>query len=113
MNTDELIQENRGHIANGDPYCRKCGGLGTYEKDIGDAVAHLICPCTYQESQPLRTSYSREEIAAKMKDWMIETWGHPMGLSEENRNRWMERNGMLYAFICDNFPIEPNRRCSE
>jgi len=56
--------------------------------------------------QPLRSSYSRQEIAEKMKDWMIEMWGHPMELNEDSRDRWMERNGMLYAFICDNFQEE-------
>jgi hypothetical protein len=61
---------------------------------------------------PLRQAYSRQELAAKMAGWMVETWGHPMELTEPSRDRWMERNGMLYAFICDHFPAE-NRELSE
>jgi hypothetical protein len=56
-------------------------------------------------------AYSREELAGKMTKWMIAMWGHPMELTEESRDRWMERNGMLYAFICDHFP--ETRRNSE
>lgn len=55
--------------------------------------------------EPLRVSYSREELAEKMKDWMIETWGNPKDLKQDAQDRWMERNGMLYAFICDHFPV--------
>ena len=54
--------------------------------------------------EPLRRAYSREELASAMAEWMVEMWGHPMELTEESRDRWMERNGMLYAFICDHFP---------
>jgi hypothetical protein len=48
--------------------------------------------------EPLRVAYSREEIMAKM------TWGRPMDLEPDERDRWMGRNGMLYAFLCDQFP---------
>jgi hypothetical protein len=89
----------------GDPYCRRCGGLGTYEKDVKAAVAHITCPCTYRENGPLRVSYSRAEIADKLKDWMIELWGDPpKNLDPEQRDQWHRDNGLIYHFICDHFP---------
>jgi len=63
-------------------------------------------PTAGSPREPLRVSYSRQELAEKMKDWMIETWGRPKDLKPDARDRWMERNGMLYAFICDHFPVE-------
>ena len=51
-------------------------------------------------------AYSRDELTAKMTRWMVETYGHPMKLTKASRCRWMKRNGMLYAFICDHFPAE-------
>jgi hypothetical protein len=89
----------------GAPYCRRCGGLGTYEEDIGSTIAHMTCPCTYQKNGPLRVSYSRAEIADKLEDWMIELWGDsPKKLAPEQRDQWHRDNGMIYHFICDHFP---------
>lgn len=79
-------------------YCPDCG-----------AQLNSLCPsdataCSPRE--PIRLAYSREELAAKMAGWLVDTYGHPMELTEVSRDRWMERNGMLYAFICDHFPAE-------
>lgn len=94
------------HAANGDPACRRCGGLGTYEEEGNGYVAHRYCPCTY-ENQPLRVAYSRAELADKLKDWMIELWGDlPKNLDPEQRDQWHRDNGLIYHFICDHFPAE-------
>jgi hypothetical protein len=83
------------HAADDHPCC----------KDTLHAAANLLANMP-PANGPLRQAYSREELAAKMAGWMVEMWGHPMELTEASRDRWMERNGMLYAFICDHFPAE-------
>jgi len=93
--------------------CPKCDG----DTENRAGSIHPRCQCertalgpsdatACSPREPLRVSYSREELAAKMSGWMVETWGHPMEMNEEARDRWMGRNGMLYAFICDHFPVE-------
>ena len=58
----------------------------------------------------LRTSYSRQELADKLKDWLIELWGdNPKNLDPEQRDQWHRDNGMIYHFICDHFPTELDR----
>jgi hypothetical protein len=80
----------------------------TEETSDGPGDAAACCP-----REPLRVSYSRDELAAKMAEWMLATWGHPMDLTEASRDRWMERGGMLYAFICDHFPGESDCQVNE
>jgi len=84
----------------------------------GSAYSGYACPqCGSKETitfggekpttalPPLRVAYSREEIAAKLKDWMIELWGDiPKNLDPEQRDKWYRDNGLIYHFICDHFP---------
>ncbi|CAB4158632.1 hypothetical protein UFOVP736_65 [uncultured Caudovirales phage] len=59
------------------------------------------------KKQPLRVSYSRAELADKLKDWMIDLWGNsPKNLPPEDRDQWHRDNGLIYHFICDHFPTE-------
>jgi hypothetical protein len=67
----------------------------------GDPTTAFYAPA--EKTGVLYSRYSREEITTRMQAWMIETWGRPMDLDPEERDRWMARNGMLYAFLCDHF----------
>lgn len=95
------------------PDCPRCNGwrLKSIENATlaGDLLSENRRLRKIRESgtkDPMRQAYSREELASKMSEWMVTTWGHPMETDDEGRGRWMERNGMLYAFICDHFPTE-------
>jgi hypothetical protein len=59
-------------------------------------------PCS-----PIRVAYSREEIEAKLKEWMIAEFGHPRDyLTEPDaKERWYRDFGLMYHFICDHFPV--------
>ena len=41
-----------------------------------------------------------------MNQWMLETHGDPMGITEESRDRWYRDNGMIHEFLCATFPAE-------
>ena len=55
---------------------------------------------------PLRMSYSREEMRDCITTWLAKEYGKPINLSEESKDRWHERCGLLYHFICDHFPSD-------
>ena len=57
---------------------------------------------------PLRVAYSREEMEAKLREWMVKEFGHPRDYitDSDQRNAWYRDNGLLYHFICDHFPSE-------
>ena len=57
---------------------------------------------------PSRAAYSREEMEAKLREWMVKEFGHPRDhISDpDQRNAWYRDNGLLYSFICDHFPSE-------
>lgn len=57
-------------------------------------------------NQPLRKSYSREELINSSKEYMKGLYGKPMELTEEARDKWMERYGLLIDFISEHFPAE-------
>jgi hypothetical protein len=56
---------------------------------------------------PTRVSYSRAEMDAKLKAWMIEQFGHPKEYRSEPdlKEQWYRDYGMMYHFICDNYPV--------
>ena len=56
--------------------------------------------------EPLRVAYSREELASKMAEWMVRSFGHPMDYITEPdvRDKWLRDNGLIYQFICAHFP---------
>ena len=58
-------------------------------------------------SEPLRTAYSREEMRDLSVKWMIEQFGIPKDMEDDERDRWHTRCGLLYHFIYDHFPAEP------
>ncbi len=57
---------------------------------------------------PIRATYSRKEIALKMRAWMSVEFGEPGDYINEpdQREKWYRDYGMLYHFICDHFPAE-------
>ena len=64
--------------------------------------------------EPLRMCYSRQEAAAKLDEWMVREFGHPLDYVNESKqqNRWYRDNGVLHRFICELFPTE-NVRVSD
>lgn len=52
----------------------------------------------------LRAAYSREEITRKACEWMIAECGSPKGKSQEERDYYHERLGLLVSFLSDTFP---------
>ena len=64
--------------------------------------------CLHQACSPLRVTFSREEIALKMRAWMSAEFGEPGDYIDEpaQREKWYRDYGMLYHFICDHFPEE-------
>ena len=55
---------------------------------------------------PLRQAYSREEMRDASVKWMIEQFGIPKEMDDDERDRWHTRCGLLYHFIYDHFPAE-------
>lgn len=57
--------------------------------------------------EPLKQTYSRQELTDKLNDWMVELWGYdPKDLPPEQRDQWYRDNGLIYLFICDHFPVK-------
>lgn len=57
------------------------------------------------DTEPLRTAYSRDELADRLDEWMVNMWGNtPNNLDPDERNQWHRDNGLLYHFIRDHFP---------
>ena len=59
-----------------------------------------------QSPELLRRAYSREEITAKLNQWMIAEFGNPREIPNDMRARewWYRDLGLIYHFICDHFP---------
>jgi hypothetical protein len=55
-------------------------------------------------NEPLRKCYSRAEMEAHAKRFLKGLYGSPMDLTDEARDRWMERFGLLIHFIGEHFP---------
>lgn len=53
-------------------------------------------------SEPLRKSYSREEMTAAAMKWMIENY--PNDRTTEGDEKWCQRLGLFTHFIHDHFP---------
>lgn len=49
--------------------------------------------------QPLKITYSKEELQAELTQWMVEQWGRPKDLEPERQDVWFERNGLINQFI--------------
>ena len=48
---------------------------------------------------PKNETFTKEQIKDAVTPWMLENIGHPTQLEGDERMRWFETNGMLYAFI--------------
>ena len=57
-------------------------------------------------SEPIRASFSLAEIQAKLTEWMVEQYGHPLTLKGRFRDKWHEREGMIHHFLICQFPDE-------
>jgi hypothetical protein len=56
-------------------------------------------------NEPLRMSYSRDELATALNEWMIDLWSEiPRNLTAEQRDQFHRDNGLIFHFICDHFP---------
>ena len=54
--------------------------------------------------KPTRSSYNLEEINKNLTEWMLETFGYPMEMDEEERNIWYQNHGMIHHFLACYFP---------
>jgi len=61
---------------------------------------------TPPQNEPIRFTYSYEEINQRLTDWMVEIYGNPRELNEDQRNQWHRDNGMIHHFIRDHFTIQ-------
>lgn len=48
-------------------------------------------------------SCTKEELNKRAKIYLIHFYGHPKTLGTESLDKWMERYGLLLAFIDDQF----------
>lgn len=55
-------------------------------------------------TEPLRKAYSREEIIAEARAYMIATFGRPS--ESGDKEAWYGRLGMLVDFLTDRFPAD-------
>ena len=88
------------------------------EPEAAETVRMNICPnckqshdstaCHVRPYEPLRMCYSRQEAAAKLDEWMVREFGHPLDYVTESKqqNRWYRDNGVLHRFIRELFPAE-------
>lgn len=51
------------------------------------------------DHKPTVYSYSHEEAISKAKQWMKDNYGIPRELSEESRDRYHEKLGLLIDFV--------------
>ncbi len=57
------------------------------------------------QDEPLRCSYSREELMQKLTDWMVKIYGSPTSYADDpdQRDAWYRDNGLIAHFIRDHF----------
>lgn len=48
---------------------------------------------------PVRTSWSEEELHTAARQYMLTMEGSPKGMSDEQRDRWHEKLGLLTHFL--------------
>lgn len=83
-----------------DCICSRCETIAKEEAEARRSAA----ACSPRES--LRVAYSREEMRDASVKWMIEQFGIPKDMADDERDRWHARCGLLYHFIYDHFPAE-------
>jgi hypothetical protein len=52
--------------------------------------------------EPINYSYSKDQMIAEAKKFLIDLYGLPV--KSENKDKWMERFGLLVSFISERFP---------
>lgn len=57
-------------------------------------------------TEPLRKSYSSQEATDFAHDWLVQLYGKPRDMEEEERDRFYERAGLIYNLLTDMFPKE-------
>tara|TARA_R110002167_G_scaffold36839_4_gene116175 strand:+ start:1112 stop:1354 length:243 start_codon:yes stop_codon:yes gene_type:complete len=55
----------------------------------------------------LTMGYTRHRITTNLTEWMVKTWGNPANLPDDAKRRWFENEGMINAFLREQFPEEP------
>lgn len=56
----------------------------------------------YSMNNPVKYSYSQDEIIQKAKQYCIDLYGKPM--ESGDKDKWMERFGLLCSFLIETFP---------
>lgn len=69
-----------------------------------DRAALAPAPCSART--PLMRAYSHDEAINIAKQWMRENYGVPRELSEESRDRYHEKLGLLVDFLWTLHPPE-------
>lgn len=54
----------------------------------------------------LRNADTLEEAIGRATAWMVDSYGRPLDLPEEARDRWHERMGLLVDCLTEMFPEE-------
>jgi hypothetical protein len=90
---------------NHDEFGEILGKNGKPIADYSDACMRRLC----KMDDPVRRSYSREEMRDASEKWMIEQYGSPKEMKDNEKARWHERCGMLNHFIFDHFPLGSTR----
>ena len=62
------------------------------------------CGRSWGPVDPVRVSYSWEEIASRLTDWMLREFGNPKNLSARERDAWHQREGTIMHFLRCHFP---------
>jgi len=56
-------------------------------------------------SEPLKVEKSRAAMVRHAQQWMIEIYGRPLDMSDqEQKDRWHQNFGLLCCFIAEVFP---------
>ena len=55
-------------------------------------------------SEPLRYTYTKEEMSNGLKAFMKDLYGDPKEMSPEDRNAYHAKLGLMYSFVCEMFP---------
>lgn len=85
----------------GDQYHALKGGKGhsTSHTPPGAPSQTVVC----SEFLAEKRSFTEDELEFKAKAFMRAEFGDHRTMTEEGKERWMTRFGLLYSFICDLF----------
>ena len=56
--------------------------------------------------EPVKMSWSEQELQYEVRDFMLERFGRPSELTPEQRDSWYERAGIMADFVGELFRAE-------